>query len=73
MKVLQLMLKIRPTLFLALEEKAKMAAKVTAPKQTPAASSIPSKSIFLTTEFPVTNSIVTVAANTICKQLDSEI
>lgn len=47
-----------------------MAARVTAPKHTPNASSIPSRSIFLNTEFPVTTSIVTVAANTICEELD---
>lgn len=65
MKVLQLMVKMRPTLLRLLENQAKMAALVMAAKQTPAASTIPCKSIFLNTEFPVTTSIPTVAANTI--------
>lgn len=65
MKVLQLTVNIRPTRFRALENQANIAAQVTAPKQTPTASAIPSKSIFLNTEFPVTTSVVTVAANTI--------
>lgn len=47
-----------------------MVARVTAPKHTPNPSSIPSRSIFLNTEFPVTTSIATVAANTIYKELD---
>jgi hypothetical protein len=58
--------KIRSTLFRALENQANKAAKVTAPKQIPPASVIPVISIFLNTEFPVTISTVTVAANTIC-------
>ena len=46
----------------ALENQEKIAAQVIAPRHTPAASAIPCKSIFLTTEFPVTKSVVTVAA-----------
>lgn len=68
MKVLQVRVNIRPTLFRALENHAKIAAKVTAAKQTPAASSIPIKSIFLNNEFPVTTSVVTVTAKTICNK-----
>lgn len=67
MNVLQLMVKIRPTLFRALENHANTAAQATAPTHTPPASAIPCKSIFLNKEFPVTISIVTVAANTISR------
>ena len=65
MNELQPMVKIRPTLVRALENHAKTAAQATAPTNTPPASAIPSTSIFLNKEFPVTISVVKVAANTI--------
>ncbi|KAI4345181.1 hypothetical protein L6164_012329 [Bauhinia variegata] len=62
MKELQLSLKIRPTLFRALENQANRAAQVTAAKHTPPASAIPCTSIFLNTEFPATGDDLKILA-----------